>query len=68
MSQQSKPRPLRKQGLLALLLAGYAVMSLLIAEQNRTIVQQRYLIRALFSDSRQLADLRMKQVADKQRH
>jgi hypothetical protein len=57
----------RKHGLLALVLAGYALMAMLIVEQDRTIGQQRNLIHSLFSDSRQLTALKMKQLADSHR-
>jgi|tagenome__1003787_1003787.scaffolds.fasta_scaffold16135276_1 hypothetical protein len=51
----------RSHTLYALLLAGYLIMFLLIGEQSRTIESQKNLIRTLFHDTSQLADLRVKE-------
>ena len=45
-----------------ILLAGYFIMFMLISEQNRTIEGQRMLIRALFHDSKELSDLRGREI------
>jgi len=50
----------------ALFLLGYLALFLLMGEQNRTIIAQRILIRSLYEDSRMLATLQMKKVAERQ--
>ena len=47
----------------ALFLLGYLALFLLLGEQNRTIVTQSTLIRSLYEDSRMLATLQMKKIA-----
>lgn len=47
------------------LLVAYIVMAMLVYEQGRTIESQRTLIRQLFSDSAELAALKVKQNHDR---
>ena len=49
-------------GVFAVLLVGYCLMAILVVEQDRTIYSQQALIRTLFQDSAQLANLRMREV------
>lgn len=54
-------RWLRVHWLSVIMLAAYLMLSLLVIEQARVIDSQRTLIRALFSDSLQLNDMRVRE-------
>jgi hypothetical protein len=58
---------LRKQGLILLLLFTLGCTSLLVIQQQRTIEAQRTLIRQLFTDSVELSQLKVKNVAERRR-
>ncbi len=57
---------LRQHGLTVIFLTVYALMSLLIIEQGRTIESQRKLIHALFQDSLELTHLKTQAIEAKQ--
>lgn len=63
MWQKSKERLLRNIVNLAFL-AGYVVLGLTIAQQNDIIGTQRVLIRSLFYDSTQLAQIKGQQAIE----
>lgn len=56
---------IKKRGVLLLLLVAYALTSSIVVEQQHTIESQRVLIRALFRDSMELSQMKMKQAAEK---
>lgn len=62
MSENSTPRPKRKNTLLPVLtvlfLVAYSIMTTLIVEQGNTIETQRLLIKQLFSDSVELSSIK----------
>ena len=57
-----KPKPQRSAlpVLVVLFVISYALLTLLVVEQGRTIDNQRYLIRSLFQDSSELSHLKGK--------
>jgi hypothetical protein len=58
----SKPKRTLLPVLIVLFLISYGLMSRLVVEQGRTIDAQRYLIRALFTDSAELSALKGKAI------
>ena len=62
------PSTLRQRSniLMSLFLVGYLIMGGLIIEQGRTIENQRMLIKNLFHDSQQLAQVEFQRIADQQ--
>jgi hypothetical protein len=61
----STPRR-RSNFLMSLFLIGYVIMGGLIIEQGRTIENQRMLIKNLFHDSQQLAQVEFQKIAERQ--
>ena len=51
-----------------ILLVAYLAMAMLVSEQGRTIESQRMLIRQLFSDSTELAAMKIKQNHERYEH
>lgn len=51
---------------MSLFLIGYVIMGGLIIEQGRTIENQRMLIKNLFHDSQQLAQVEFQKIAERQ--
>ena len=58
---------LRKRGLVWLLLFSFVAVAFVMADQARTVEQQRELIQVLQSDSMQLFSTRMQDLADQHR-
>jgi len=56
---------LRRNGLSLVFLFLYALLSLLVIEQGRTIESQKKLIRELFRDSQQLNAMKMREVQER---
>lgn len=63
----AKPKRLVFPVLVLLFLVSYGLLALLVVEQGRTIDNQRGLIRSLFTDSSELARLKIK-LFKKQQH
>lgn len=51
---------------MSLFLIGYVILGSLVIEQGRTIENQRMLIRNLFHDSQQLAQVEFQRIAEHQ--
>ncbi len=54
--------PFRRRAVILVLAFGFALMSVLVVQQERTIDSQRVLIRQLFRDSLELNAMRIQQV------
>ncbi len=65
VASQKKSRPATLLPLLVILfIVSYAILTLLVFEQGRTIESQRLLIRGMLQDSTQLASLKVKLARD----